>query len=97
MNAQDNSLLESVDARTKLVRLQPHGDPALSLGTHETFGINVFKVRESQQDAEITKSPNMPARRGGLISLRGANVIPVLSLARTMALKRCASGLGRGR
>lgn len=51
-----------------------------SLGTDETFGINVFKVREVSDTPFITRTPNMPKGVEGLISLRG-NVIPVLSLA----------------
>ena len=50
-----------------------------SLGTRETFGINVFKVREVNSAPHITKTPNMPQGVEGLVSLRG-NVIPVLSL-----------------
>jgi two-component system chemotaxis response regulator CheV len=56
-----------------------------SLGTHELFGINVFKVREVSKTPMITKAPNMPEGVEGLISLRG-NVIPVLQLARVMGL-----------
>jgi two-component system chemotaxis response regulator CheV len=52
-----------------------------SLGTRETFGINVFKVREVTKTPSITKTPNMPAGVEGVISLRG-NIIPVISLAR---------------
>jgi two-component system chemotaxis response regulator CheV len=56
-----------------------------SLGTHELFGINVFKVREVSETPEITRTPNMPDGVEGLISLRG-DVIPVLSLATVMKL-----------
>ncbi|WP_059287600.1 chemotaxis protein, partial [Aquitalea magnusonii] len=52
-----------------------------SLGTRETFGINVFKVREVSQTPAITKTPNMPFGVQGVLSLRG-NIIPVISLAR---------------
>jgi two-component system chemotaxis response regulator CheV len=52
-----------------------------SLGTRETFGINVFKVREVSQAPAITRTPNMPAGFEGVLSLRG-NIIPVISLAR---------------
>ncbi|WP_059284315.1 chemotaxis protein, partial [Aquitalea magnusonii] len=51
-----------------------------SLGTRETFGINVFKVREVSQTPAITKTPNMPFGVQGVLSLRG-NIIPVISLA----------------
>ena len=52
-----------------------------TLGTRETFGINVFKVREVTKTPPITKTPNMPAGVEGVISLRG-NIIPVINLAR---------------
>ncbi len=102
MNRQDalsavpkggNTLLESVDARTKLAGSNRMEILLFSLGTHETFGINVFKVREVSKTPQITKAPNMPAGVEGLISLRG-NVIPVLSLARTMGLADAPAGLG---
>ncbi len=88
-----NSLLESVDARTKLAGSNRMEILLFSLGTHETFGINVFKVREVSKTPQITKAPNMPDGVEGLISLRG-NVIPVLSLARTMGLADAPAGLG---
>lgn len=64
-----------------------------SLGTKETFGINVFKVREVSRTPKITKTPNMPLGVVGLISLRG-NVIPVVSLARSMELQDAPAELG---
>lgn len=64
-----------------------------SLGTSETFGINVFKVREVSKAPFITRSPNMPAGVEGLISLRG-NVIPVLSLGRILGLQNASAPLG---
>ncbi len=56
-----------------------------SLGTGETFGINVFKVREVCDTPFVTRAPNMPHGVEGLISLRG-NVIPVLSLASILGI-----------
>ena len=93
MNLQDNNLLDTVDARTKLAGSNNMEILLFSLGTHETFGINVFKVREVSKTPKITKAPNMPPGVEGLISLRG-NVIPVLSLARSMGLSDAPSGLG---
>jgi two-component system chemotaxis response regulator CheV len=52
-----------------------------SLGTRETFGINVFKVREVSQTPKITRTPNMPFGVEGVLSLRGS-IIPVISLAK---------------
>lgn len=87
------SLLESVDARTKLAGSNRMEILLFSLGTNETFGINVFKVREVSKTPAITKAPNMPAGVEGLISLRG-NVIPVVSLSRVMGLADAPAGLG---
>ncbi|MBV8466471.1 MAG: chemotaxis protein CheV [Burkholderiales bacterium] len=77
----NSTLLDSVDARTKLAGSNKMEILLFSLGTRETFGINVFKVREVSQTPKITKTPNMPPGVEGVISLRG-NIIPVISLAR---------------
>jgi two-component system chemotaxis response regulator CheV len=65
-----------------------------SLGTRETFGINVFKVREVGRTPHITRTPNMPRGVEGLISLRG-NVIPVLSLVSFLGHESVSPGLGK--
>jgi two-component system chemotaxis response regulator CheV len=76
---EKKALLDSVDARTQLAGSNKMEILLFSLGTRETFGINVFKVREVGRTPHITKTPNMPNGVEGLVSLRG-NVIPVLSL-----------------
>ena len=76
---EKKNLLDSVDARTRLAGSNKMEILLFSLGTRETFGINVFKVREVGRTPHITKTPNMPRGVEGLVSLRG-NVIPVLSL-----------------
>ena len=88
------TLMDSVDARTKLAGSNRMEILLFSLGTHETFGINVFKVREVSKTPSITKAPNMPSGVEGLISLRG-NVIPVVSLSKAMGLADAPSGLGQ--
>ena len=93
MNAPDNNLLASVDARTKLAGSNRMEILLFSLGTSEIFGINVFKVREVANTPAITKTPNMPPGVAGLISLRG-KVIPVVSLAKVMGLNRDQQDLG---
>jgi two-component system chemotaxis response regulator CheV len=85
METTTGTTLETVDARTSLAGSNRMEILLFSLGTGETFGINVFKVREVCKTPVITRTPNMPAGVEGLISLRG-NVIPVVSLARTMQL-----------
>jgi two-component system chemotaxis response regulator CheV len=87
------SLLDSVDARTRLAGSNRMEILLFSLGTHELFGINVFKVREVSETPDITRTPNMPEGVEGLISLRG-DVIPVLSLATIMKLNDAPPGRG---
>ncbi|MDR1647130.1 MAG: chemotaxis protein [Zoogloeaceae bacterium] len=84
--ADKKSLLDGVDARTRLAGSNQMEILLFNLGTRETFGINVFKVREVGRTPHITKTPNMPRGVEGLISLRG-NVIPVLSLSSFLALE----------
>lgn len=91
---ENKNLLDSVDARTRLAGSNKMEILLFSLGTRETFGINVFKVREVGRTPHITKTPNMPRGVEGLISLRG-NVIPVLSLAPFMQLDGVPPGLGK--
>lgn len=91
--AEKKNLLESVDARTGLAGSNKMEILLFSLGTRETFGINVFKVREVGRTPRITRTPNMPRGVEGLISLRG-NVIPVLSLSSFLELEGVPPGLG---
>jgi two-component system chemotaxis response regulator CheV len=82
-----SQLLKSVDARTKLagtnkleILLFTLGiDPAC--GRRETFGINVFKVREVMRAPRVTRAPEMPAAVEGMVSLRGT-LVPVIDLAK---------------
>lgn len=87
-------LLESIDARTRLAGSNRMEILLFNLGSHETFGINVFKVREVTRTPHITKTPNMPRGVEGLISLRG-NVLPVLSLTSFLQLDGVPPGLGQ--
>jgi two-component system chemotaxis response regulator CheV len=74
------SLLDAVDARTKLAGSNRMELLLFSIGTPEVFAVNVFKVREVTHTPEITFTPNMPAGVDGVINLRG-NIIPVLRLS----------------
>ncbi len=85
VKAVESNTFDTVDARAGLVGSNRMEILLFSLGTGETFGINVFKVREVSDTPFITRAPNMPHGVEGLISLRG-NVIPVLSLARILGL-----------
>lgn len=80
------SLFDTVDARTSLAGSNKMEILLFSLGTDETFGINVFKVKEVCRAMAITKTPNMPSGVDGIVSLRG-HIIPVLTLAKFMGLE----------
>ena len=82
-----SELLKSIDARTKLA-----GTNKLEIllfflgidqrtGRRETYGINVFKVREVMRTPAITAAPEMPPSVEGMVSLRGA-LVPVIDLAK---------------
>jgi len=79
MPEQNSNLIDTIDARTKLAGSNKMEILLFSLGSHEIFGINVFKVREVTHTPYVTKTPNVPIGVEGFISLRG-NIIPVISL-----------------
>jgi len=82
-----SELLKKIDARTKLAGTNKLEILLFSLGMDhrtgrkETFGINVFKVREVMRTPEITSAPEMPASVEGMVSLRGS-LVPVIDLAK---------------
>lgn len=89
MAEQDFNLIEAVDGHTKLAGSNKMEVLLFSLGGHEIFGINVFKVREVTQTPSITKTPNVPRGVRGFISLRG-NIIPVIALSSFIGLNNNA-------
>lgn len=82
-----SELLKKIDARTKLAGTNKLEILLFSLGEDqrtgrkETFGINVFKVREVMRTPEITAAPEMPSSVEGMVSLRGT-LVPVIDLAK---------------
>ena len=87
-----SELLKNIDARTKLA-----GNNKLEIlmftlgvdnrsGRRETYGINVFKVREVMRVPEITQSPDMPTAVEGMVSLRGT-LVPVIDLAKYVGVQ----------
>ncbi|MDR3322741.1 MAG: chemotaxis protein [Zoogloeaceae bacterium] len=82
-----SELLKSIDERTKLAGTNKLEILLFSLGEdkrtgrRETFGINVFKVREVMRTPPITTAPEMPPAVEGMVSLRGV-LVPVVDLAR---------------
>lgn len=81
-----SELLKNIDGRTKLAGTNKLEILLFSLGVNsvtgrrETFGINVFKVREVMRTPPITSAPDMPVSVEGMVSLRGA-LVPVVDLA----------------
>lgn len=79
------NFIKSVDDRTQLAGTNRLEVLLFSLGRDintnraETFGVNVFKVREVMLVPEITHAPDMPPSVEGMVSLRG-NMIPVINL-----------------
>ena len=53
----NHNLLDTVDARTRLAGSNKMEILLFSLGTRETFGINVFKVREVSQRPRSPRRP----------------------------------------
>ena len=82
-----SELLKNIDARTRLAGTNKLEILLFTLGQNsrtgrrETFGINVFKVREVMRKPEITAAPEMPTSVEGMVSLRGA-LVPVVDLAK---------------
>lgn len=82
-----SELMKNIDARTKLAGTNKLEILLFSLGKdtrtgrRETYGINVFKVREVMRMPEITRAPDMPPAVEGMVSLRGS-LVPVVDLAR---------------
>lgn len=89
--SEDGDLLGAVDARTGLAGSNKMEILLFSLGTQESFGINVFKVKEVCRAMPITKTPNMPDGVEGIVSLRG-RILPVLSLGRFMGMSAQEAG-----
>ena len=82
-----SDLLKNIDARTKLAGTNKLEILMFTLGLdkrtgrEETYGINVFKVREVMRIPPITRAPDMPEAVEGMVSLRGA-LVPVIDLAK---------------
>ncbi|MDR0717423.1 MAG: chemotaxis protein [Azoarcus sp.] len=82
-----SDLLKNIDARTRLAGTNKLEILLFTLGAdrrtgrRETFGINVFKVREVMRTPAITAAPEMPSSVEGMVSLRGV-LVPVVDLGK---------------
>ncbi|MDI6750016.1 MAG: chemotaxis protein [Rhodocyclaceae bacterium] len=87
-----SELLKSIDARTRLAGTNKLEILLFSLGKDErtgrteTFGINVFKVREVMKTPPITAAPDMPKAVKGMVSLRGV-LVPVVDLSEFIGMQ----------
>lgn len=86
MGSSDYRLMNMVDEKTRLAGSNRMELLLFNLGGRETFGINVFKVREVCELIPITETPNMPAGVAGIVSLRGA-ILPVISLQQCLGFR----------
>ncbi|OIQ97308.1 chemotaxis protein CheV [mine drainage metagenome] len=81
-----SDMLRNIDARTRLAGTNKLEILLFALGVdsrtgrRETFGINVFKVREVMRTPVITAAPEMSSAVKGMVSLRGV-LVPVVDLA----------------
>jgi two-component system chemotaxis response regulator CheV len=82
-----SQLLKNIDGRTKLAGTNKLEILLFTLGMdsrtgrRETFGVNVFKVREVMRVPAITHAPDMPSSVEGMVSLRGV-LVPVVDLVK---------------
>ncbi len=86
-----SNLMKNIDARTKLAGTNKLEILLFTLGVdhrtgrRETFGINVFKVREVMRTPPVTAAPEMPSSVEGMVSLRGV-LVPVVDLAKYVGI-----------
>jgi two-component system chemotaxis response regulator CheV len=82
-----SAFLQSIDARARLAGTNKLEILMFTLGAErnggrrETYGINVFKVREVIRAPALTRAPEMPPSIEGMASLRGS-LVPVMNLVR---------------
>jgi two-component system chemotaxis response regulator CheV len=82
-----SAFLQGIDARARLAGTNKLEILMFTLGRdrasgrRETYGINVFKVREVIRAPALTRAPDMPPAIDGMASLRGA-LVPVLNMVR---------------
>jgi two-component system chemotaxis response regulator CheV len=86
-----STLLQGIDARARLAGTNKLEILMFTLGRErasgkrETYGINVFKVREVIRAPALTRAPDMPPAIEGMASLRGA-LVPVLNMVRYVGI-----------
>lgn len=79
------TLINEIDARTRLAGANQMELLLFHLGTNELFGINVFKVREVMKLPQLTRVPEADNRVVGMANIRGT-MVPVIALKRSLGL-----------
>lgn len=80
-----SNLINEIDARTRLAGANQMELLLFKLGTNETYGINVFKVREVMKLPALTQIPEADSRIVGMANIRGI-MVPVVGLKRSLGL-----------
>jgi two-component system chemotaxis response regulator CheV len=80
-----STLINEIDARTRLAGANQMELLLFHLGTSEVFGINVFKVREVMKLPQLTRVPEADSRVVGMANIRGT-MVPVIALKRSLGL-----------
>jgi Chemotaxis signal transduction protein len=80
-----STLINEIDARTRLAGANQMELLLFKLGTSEIFGINVFKVREVMKLPALTQIPEADSRIVGMANIRGI-MVPVVGLKRSLGL-----------
>ncbi len=80
-----STLINEIDARTRLAGANQMELLLFKLGTNEIFGINVFKVREVMKLPALTQIPEADSRIVGMANIRGI-MVPVVGLKRSLGL-----------
>ena len=80
-----STLINEIDARTRLAGANQMELLLFKLGTNEIFGINVFKVREVMKLPTLTQIPEADGRIVGMANIRGI-MVPVVGLKRSLGL-----------
>jgi two-component system chemotaxis response regulator CheV len=78
-SSNGQNLLAAIDARANLAGTNKMELLLFKVGSAETYGINVFKVKEVMLTVDITQAPSMPEFVAGMASLRG-KLVPVIDL-----------------
>ena len=90
--AANSGLLRNVNEQNSITGSNKLEILLFSLGVdsytqqRETFGINVFKVREVLRSPNITRAPDTPLTIAGMVNLRGS-LIPVIDLGKYIGIK----------